>query len=243
MSPHPAQKEPPKLPKGKGKGARRVSNLSEEQRNKKRENDRIAQQNIRRRNKELIEKLQQEVEDLRKRDRVDMVSRLIRRNRELEDEVHALRKTLFLHTGRPYPTPGFEVEGVPPGGHSGDYGVPHSFGSPYLTTANPYDQWPSGVVPVPSTVTVNSVESSPGASGHGDDFPPAYVHSGVPAIDGTVIAGNTSAPSLDPAKAEYQEVDTGASSNAYPGHNAQHPSAYLHEPPWVYPAGTYYTTH
>lgn len=87
-------------------GARRVSNLSEEQRNKKRENDRIAQQNIRRRNKELIEKLQQEVEDLRKRDRVDMVSRLIRRNRELENEVHALRKTLFLHTGRPYPSSG-----------------------------------------------------------------------------------------------------------------------------------------
>ncbi|KAL2166689.1 hypothetical protein VTG60DRAFT_2319 [Thermothelomyces hinnuleus] len=161
------------------------------------------------------------------------------------------------------------MEGLPPGGHSGDYGVPHSFGSPYLTTANPYDQWPSSVVPVPSTVTVNSVESSPGASGHGDDFPPAYVHSGVPAMDGTVIAGNTSAPSLDPAKAEYQEVDTGmgiaghkglslfrgltsadgrrspagSSNNAYPGHNAQHPSAYLHKPPWVYPANTYYTTH
>lgn len=222
-----------------------------------------------------------------------MVSRLIRRNRELEDEVHALRKTLFLHTGRPYPAPGmyhaqtpdltnsetsetqliidgsgFDVEGLPPTGHSGDYNVPHSFGSPYLTSANPYDQWPSSVVPVPSTVTVNSVESSPGASGHGDEFTPTYVHAGVPAIDGAVIAGSTSAPSLDSAKTEYQEVDTGmdsavhkdppplprgllfadwgrfppgSSSNTYPNHNAQHPSTYLHEPPWVYPAGAYYT--
>jgi hypothetical protein len=87
-------------------GARRVSNLSEEQRNKKRENDRIAQQNIRRRNKELIEKLQQEVEFLRKLDRVDLVKRLMRRNKDLEDEVLLLRKTLFLHTGRPYPSSG-----------------------------------------------------------------------------------------------------------------------------------------
>ncbi len=87
-------------------GARRVSNLSEEQRNKKRENDRIAQQNIRRRNKELIEKLQQEVEFLRKLDRVDLVKRLMRRNKDLEEEVLMLRKTLFLHTGRPYPASG-----------------------------------------------------------------------------------------------------------------------------------------
>jgi len=239
MSPHPTHKEPLKLSKGKGKGARRVSNLSEEQRNKKRENDRIAQQNIRRRNKELIEKLQQEVEDLKKRDRVDMVSRLIRRNRDLEDEVHALRKTLFLHTGRPYPAPSFEMDGLPPGGHPSDYNVPHSFGSPYLSSANPYDQWPSSVVPVPSTVTVNSVESSPGASGPGEDFTPTFVHASLPAMEGPVMAGNTSAPSLDSVKAEYQEVDAGSSAS-YSNNNAQQSSTYLHEPPWVYPAGTYY---
>ncbi len=213
-------------------GARRVSNLSEEQRNKKRENDRIAQQNIRRRNKELIEKLQQEVEFLRKLDRVDLVKRLMKRNKELEDEVFALRKTLFIHTGRPYtssssmyprsrssttfslarltrPTD-LEIEGLPPGGHAGDNYVPHTFGSPYLGAANPYDQWPSGVVPVPPSVTANSVESSPGASGPGEDFTPAYVHTSMPSMDGPVITSGTSAhSSLGSSKGEYQELDTG----------------------------------
>ncbi len=219
-------------------GARRVSNLSEEQRNKKRENDRIAQQNIRRRNKELIEKLQQEVDFLRKLDRVDLVKRLMRRNKDLEDEVLMLRKTLFLHTGRPYPasgmsfprlrlstllrkltrpcTTGFDVDGIPAGGHAGDNYVPHSFGSPYLGAANPYDQWPSSVVPVPPSVTVHSVESSPGASGPGEDFTPSYVHTSMPVMDGPTIANSTPAPSTSApsslessAKAKYRELDTG----------------------------------
>lgn len=245
MSPRPTHREPSKVSKGKGKGARRVSNLSEEQRNKKRENDRIAQQNIRRRNKELIEKLQQEVEFLRKLDRVDTVKRLMRRNKDLEDEVLMLRKALFLHTGRPYPASGFDVDALPPGGHPGDNYVPHSFGSPYLGTANPYDQWPSSVVPVPSSVTVNSVESSPGASGPGEDFTPAYVHTSVPVMDGPVMASSTSAPgNLDSSKGEYREVDTGCSTtNGYPGNSAQPSSStFLQGSPWptMYPAGTYY---
>ncbi len=219
-------------------GARRVSNLSEEQRNKKRENDRIAQQNIRRRNKELIEKLQEEVDFLRKLDRVDLVKRLMRRNKDLEDEVFMLRKTLFLHTGRPYPASGtsfprlrlstrlptltrpcakgFDVDGLPPGGHAGDNYVPHSFGSPYLGAAHPYDQWPSSVVPVPPSVTVHSVESSPGASGPGEDFTPSYVHTSMPVIDGPAMASSTPAPSTSApsslessAKAKYRELDTG----------------------------------
>ncbi|KAK4042662.1 hypothetical protein C8A01DRAFT_44411 [Parachaetomium inaequale] len=240
MSPHSAHKELPKTPKGKGKGARRVSNLSEEQRNKKRENDRIAQQNIRRRNKELIDKLQQEVDILRKLDRVDMVKRLMRRNQELEDEVHMLKKTLFLR-GRPY-TPGFEVDVLPSGGHPSDYNVPHTFGSPYLGAANPYDQWPSSVVPVPSTVTVNSVESSPGASGPGEDFTPTYGHTAVPVMDGGAMASSTSAPGLDSSKLEYQELDAGPPTNSYPNQSVQQSSTYLQESPWpVYSTGTYYS--
>ncbi|KAL2128052.1 hypothetical protein VTI74DRAFT_9782 [Chaetomium olivicolor] len=235
MSPQSPPKEPSKPSKGKAKGARRVSNLSEEQRNKKRENDRIAQQNIRRRNKELIEKLQHEVEVLRKLDRVETVRRLLRRNKELEDEIHTLKKTLFIHNGRPYPAPGFEVDTLPssapgqPG--AADYSsVPQTstFGSPYLpaNTSSPYDQWPSSVVPVPTTVSVNSVESSPGASGPGEDFTPAYVHTtSVPLMEGPVLtttstAGNTSAPSnLDTSppttaasKADYGELDPSAAA-------------------------------
>jgi len=253
MSPRPVHRElPSKVSKGKGKGARRVSNLSEEQRNKKRENDRIAQQNIRRRNKELIEKLQQEVDFLRKLDRVDLVKRLMRRNKDLEDEVLMLRKTLFLHTGRPYPASGFDVDGIPSGGHAGDNYVPHSFGSPYLGAANPYDQWPSSVVPVPPSVTVHSVESSPGASGPGEDFTPSYVHTSMPVMDGPAMANSTPAPSTSvpsslesSAKAKYRELDTGSATttNGYPGSNAQPPSsAYLQGSPWsIYPtAGTYY---
>jgi hypothetical protein len=242
MSPQSAHKELPKTPKGKGKGARRVSNLSEEQRNKKRENDRIAQQNIRRRNKELIDKLQQEVDVLRRLDRVDTVRRLMRRNKELEDEVHALKKTLYVHTGRPYPASSFEVDGLPPGGHPSDYNVSHPFGSPYIAAANPYDQWPSSVVPVPSTVTVNSVESSPGASGPGDDFTPTYGHTAVPVMDGGAMTSNTSAPGLNSSKLEYQELDAGPPTNSYPSQGVQQSSTYLPESPWpVYPTGTYYS--
>ena len=107
---------------------------------------------------------------------------------------------------------GFEVDGLPQSGHSGDYNVPHTFGSPYLAASNPYDQWPSSVVPVPSTVTVNSVESSPGASVVGEDFTPAYVHTSLPIMDGPVMSGHTSAPSLDSSKGDYQEIDAGTGS-------------------------------
>lgn len=93
-------------------GARRVSNLSEEQRNKKRENDRIAQQNIRRRNKELIESLQSEVETLRQLKQVQTGLALIRRVNFLEAELRDLmasHKATLMQAGRPYPSPGMSL--------------------------------------------------------------------------------------------------------------------------------------
>ncbi|KAK4126661.1 hypothetical protein N657DRAFT_630648 [Parathielavia appendiculata] len=248
MSPQPAHVESHKLSKGKGKGARRVSNLSEEQRNKKRENDRIAQQNIRRRNKELIEKLQHEVECLRNLERVDMVNQLVRRNHELEDRVRFLEKALSQRTGRSFPPSCYDANELPRCRHAGDYNVPQSFGSPYLAgAANPYDHWPSSVVPVPSAVVVKSVESSPGASGPGEDYThtPAYVHTSVPLAEGpAAMASTSSAPSLGSVKAEYRDADAGSSSNnSYPSHSVQQSSpAYLQESPWpVYPASNYYS--
>jgi hypothetical protein len=95
----------------------------------------------------------------------------------------------------------FDVDGLPPSRHTGNYSVPQTFGSPCLAAANPYDQWPSNVVSVPSAVTVNSVESSPGT--------PAYVHTSVPIADGAVMPSSTSAPSIASAKSEYQELDAG----------------------------------
>jgi len=112
---------------------------------------------------------------------------------------------------------GVEVDRMASSGHAGDYHtVPNTtFGSPYLGAANPYDQWPSNVVPVPSTVTVHSVESSPGASGTGDDFAPAYVHTSLPMMDGPVVTGNTSAPSIGSgSKGDYQEHQDGGKEGA-----------------------------
>ncbi|KAL2264909.1 hypothetical protein VTJ83DRAFT_7419 [Remersonia thermophila] len=236
-----------KAPKGKGKGARRVSNLSEEQRNKKRENDRIAQQNIRRRNKELIERLQREVELLRKLKHVDVTETLLKQNKMLQDEVRALRRAFYSQTGRVYPVPGTDVDGVSPTEFSGDYVVQQSFSSPYIATSNLYSQWPSSVVPVTSTAAVHSVASSPGESVQGDDFTPGYAHSNLPPMDEAAMAGaTTSGQALGSVKAEYRGLEvssSGASSaNNYPGGNTQQPSPpYLHEPPWPsYPSSAYY---
>ncbi|KAL1842207.1 hypothetical protein VTJ49DRAFT_5819 [Mycothermus thermophilus] len=253
-----------KTPKGKGKGARRVSNLSEEQRNKKRENDRIAQQNIRRRNKELIERLQREVELLRKLKHVDVTEALLKQNKMLQDEVRALRRAFYAQTGRMYPVPGADVDGVTPSEFSGDYVVQQGFSSPYITTSNLYGQWPSSVVPVASTATVHSVASSPGASAQGDDFTPGYAHSSLPPMEEAVMAGaTTSAPALGSVKADYRGLEGkdftsrglgylsadnpvsssgGSSTNSYPGSNAQqHTPPYLHEPPWPpYQSSSYY---
>lgn len=144
-----------------------------------------------------------------------------------------LRKTLEIHTGRPYhapgmclpplylfefkpglpadaqPDPGLDVEDLAIGGHMGEYDVPHAYGSPYGGGGNPYDQWPSSVVPVPATVTVNSAESSPRPSGPGEDFTPTYGHGGVPMAEGRLMTAHTSTPSLESVKAKYEEPNGG----------------------------------
>jgi hypothetical protein len=53
----------------------------------------------------LIERLQREVELLRRLNQVDMTEALLRRNRVLEEEVQALRRAFHLQTGREYPLP------------------------------------------------------------------------------------------------------------------------------------------
>ncbi|KAL2115562.1 hypothetical protein VTJ04DRAFT_9817 [Mycothermus thermophilus] len=237
----------PKPSKSKGKGARRVSNLSEEQRNKKRENDRIAQQNIRRRNKELIERLQREVELLRRLNQVDMTEALLRRNRVLEEEVQALRRAFHLQTGREYPLPsaGADADGIPPGEFGGDYAVQPSFGSPYIAASNIYSQWPSNVVPVTSAATAHSVTSSPGASVQGDDFTHGYAHSSLPPIDQETVMGSAPAPALGSILFTDKSLPWLGSSSAhsYPGSSTQqHSPPYLHEHTWAsYQGSSYYT--
>ncbi|KAK3294966.1 uncharacterized protein B0H64DRAFT_375691 [Chaetomium fimeti] len=242
MTPQSDHKEPSKTPKLKGKGARRVSNLSEEQRNKKRENDRIAQQNIRRRNKELIENLQQEVNALKRKLGVDRLRQALIRNKLLEAEVCNLRKALEAHTGRQYHAPDTDSLGLPIEADVNNYEVAHAYGSPY-GGGNPYDQWPSSVVPVPAAATMRSPESSPRLSEPREDFTPAYGHTGVPMAMGRVMATHTSAPSLDSSKARYEEADRGPSTNRHTNHGGQQSSTYLQEQPsWpAYPVTPYYT--
>lgn len=124
-------------------------------------------------------------------------------------------------------------------------------------------------MPVAAAVPVNSVESSPGASGPGEDFTPSYVHTSVPVMEGPVVTGGGSTPAstLKTAKgigggAEYADIDAGTSAslhdkprpglladrlaappgNGYSNHKAPHPSsAYLQESSWpVYSTGSYY---
>lgn len=242
MTPQPDCDESPELSKVKGKGARRVSNLSEEQRNKKRENDRIAQQNIRRRNKELIEKLQHEVDSLKKRQDASMMKRVMNENRRLEAEVRRLRKMLELHNRRSYHGPAVDMDGLAIGEeHMGGYDVPHAYESHY-SGEGPYHWPPSSVGPAPATVTAHSTESSPNPSGSGGDFMPSYGHAGVSMAEGRVMPAHTSAPGLESDKAKYEEPDEGHSTGRYSSHDAQQPSTYLQEPPhWSpYPESTYY---
>ncbi|KAK4240229.1 hypothetical protein C8A03DRAFT_13454 [Achaetomium macrosporum] len=251
MSFQPPPREPPKPSKGKPKaGARRVVNLSEEQRRKKRENDRLAQQNIRRRNKALIDNLQREVEMLRSMRSVQTALSLLEEKRSLEAQLLELsRHTALMLNERHCHPPGIGLSGVdgpsPAAGHGGEYGnVPHNFASPSLSSAHRYDQWPSNAVPVPSPAAIHSVESSPGASGPGEDF--GYVHTSVPVVEPAIMASNTSAPALDSIKLEAREVDTGMSAapsaNRYSSPKVAHSSpAYLQAAPWpVYSTSSYY---
>lgn len=81
-----------------------MSTLTPSQLARKRANDREAQRAIRARTKEHIERLEREIEELKSRNtRDETVQELLRRNKALEQEVAALRKTLGLQTGRTYP--------------------------------------------------------------------------------------------------------------------------------------------
>ncbi|KAK3305391.1 uncharacterized protein B0T15DRAFT_195707 [Chaetomium strumarium] len=185
----PPRETPNKPPKGKVKGARRVINLSEEQRRKKRENDRLAQQAIRRRNKETIDSLRREVEMLRSMRSVETALSLHEEIRDLRAQLLELsRCPAFMYNERHSHPPASTFEEVdfghgtgpiptsqsglscvhsvdgpsPAAGHSNNYSsnVPHSnFGSSPLPSTHRYDHWQSHVVPLPSPA-VNPVIQS-----------------------------------------------------------------------------------
>jgi hypothetical protein len=85
----PTEEEPRK--KGSRGGKRSVTHLSKAQLARKRANDREAQRNIRQRTKEHIENLERKVKELEAGSRSGSMERVLKRNKELEDEVEKLR--------------------------------------------------------------------------------------------------------------------------------------------------------
>lgn len=77
--------------KGARGGKRSVTHLSKAQLARKRANDREAQRNIRQRTKEHIENLERKVKELEQGSRASSMERVLKRNRELEEEVEKLR--------------------------------------------------------------------------------------------------------------------------------------------------------
>jgi TolA-binding protein len=83
--------------KGARGGKRSVTHLSKAQLARKRANDREAQRNIRQRTKEHIENLERKVKELEQGQRSSSIERVMRRNKELEDEVKKLRAQVSAH--------------------------------------------------------------------------------------------------------------------------------------------------
>ncbi|KAK3682167.1 hypothetical protein B0T22DRAFT_277995 [Podospora appendiculata] len=235
----------------KRKGTRSVSTLTPSQLARKRANDREAQRAIRARTKEHIERLERELDELKKQNRDETVQQLIRRNKALEQELMQLKESLGIQN-RPYPAPGYEVDGLPTvstvssrassfGQGSTEYSSAPSFGPSYLPTPEPCDSW-SSVVPI-SSVSVPSVVSSPSSStGHPDDYVPGYIPTSVPTsmMDGSVLQPSAM-PCLDGGKAEYEDIenaDRGYCHSSIPQHSS---TSYLQQQSWsMYPTNAYY---
>ncbi|KAE8446340.1 hypothetical protein EG329_012089 [Mollisiaceae sp. DMI_Dod_QoI] len=100
-SPMPIEEEEPRK-KGSRGGKRSVTHLSKAQLARKRANDREAQRNIRQRTKEHIETLERKVKELEQGSRSSSMERVLKRNRELEEEVEKLRAQIAAaHTSSP----------------------------------------------------------------------------------------------------------------------------------------------
>jgi hypothetical protein len=80
------------------------------------------------------------------------------------------------------------------GQHSGEYHGMPAFGSPYMPTSEPCEQWTPGIN------YAQSVVSSPTSSvGHADDYITGYIPTSVPAsmMDGGAVMSQTSVSCLD----------------------------------------------
>ncbi|KAF7538118.1 hypothetical protein G7Z17_g12695 [Cylindrodendrum hubeiense] len=199
----------------KRKGTRSVSTLTPSQLARKRANDREAQRAIRARTKEHIERLEQELEDLKsKQNRDQTVQELLRRNKALEDELSRLKENMGVSmTSSPYSTPVYDDSlstgsGAIPSPRaspfpSSDYASLPDYGQQYVPLPNNCESWAS-TVPVPSNV------SSPSSSANTDDYGAGYIPTSVPTSmlpSNNTSNSNISAGGHKDIKMEYEDVD------------------------------------
>ncbi|KAI0387042.1 hypothetical protein F5Y04DRAFT_75720 [Hypomontagnella monticulosa] len=156
---------------GKRKGTRSVSTLTPSQLARKRANDREAQRAIRARTKEHIENLEREIEELRNhQDRDQTIQTLLRRNKNLEDELRRLREGMGIRaTDSSDQFQSVFHSSSPPRSHSfgqsaHNYPVMQNITS-YGSMPDATDVWP-GAVPC----SISSSVSSPTSSAATDDF-------------------------------------------------------------------------
>ncbi|KAI2627360.1 hypothetical protein GGS26DRAFT_592388 [Hypomontagnella submonticulosa] len=185
---------------GKRKGTRSVSTLTPSQLARKRANDREAQRAIRARTKEHIENLEREIDELRNHQNRDQtIQTLLRRNKNLEDELRRLREVMGIRTtdiGDQY-QPVF---------HSSSPPRPRSFGQsapgyPMVQNITSYGSIPDATevwpAVVPCSVSPTSV-SSPTSSVATDDFGSNYVATSAPSTvyERSSLPPHTSSPTV-----------------------------------------------
>lgn len=242
--------EPPKGNSTKRKGTRSVSTLNPAQLARKRANDREAQRAIRARTKEHIERLEQELAELKSqqnRDQSQTVAELMRRNRVLEEEIIRLREG---QSGGPsYNSPVYD-EGLSSAGGpvpsarsspfpaAAGYGAMPELGPSYVPLPDSSAHWDHGVPAVPSNV------SSPSSSANTDEYGAAYIPTSIPA---PILDARSIPTSAIATKMEFDEVD---SDVGYPlshhnshGHSSSSNSSsgFLPHEPWnMYPTALYF---
>ncbi|KAI9900124.1 hypothetical protein N3K66_004386 [Trichothecium roseum] len=197
----------------KRKGTRSVSTLTPAQLARKRANDREAQRAIRARTKEHIERLEAELDELRRQqDRDETVRELLRRNKLLEKELRRLRESMPPSiTSSPYSAPVYDdtlsnASGVIPSPRSspfpsGDFGAGAlpDYAPSYMPFPSNCETWAATVhTSIPSTV------SSPSSSANTDDYT-AYMPTSAP---------NSMLPSPSTAGLSAPDVDFEDSNDA-----------------------------
>ncbi|KAL2022032.1 hypothetical protein VTK56DRAFT_6272 [Thermocarpiscus australiensis] len=164
-----ASSEAPKA--SKKKPSRSVSNLTHEQLERKRANDREAQRNIRLRTKQTIAELKLQNAELQRRvdDDDERIRELLERNRLLESQVCRLQALIRSVRACRYRQPVFGVNGQPTDGSQ-----PLPFDQ---SSAGPDNAAPRSDPSAPISLGVSSPSSS---TGHPEGYEAGYVSSSLP---------------------------------------------------------------